>query len=249
MLDWLIQALDNFTTHFLRMNFSLSNFIVLGVFFMFGFYFGKLTKNMTFLKFLLFLFLGLYVYAFLHAAHFMLVSAFIAGMVANHGRLILPAFYWAYDLKDVVFALKNRKAFDDIRRREEELEERIRQFRQEQEQFRKEQAQKPKREKASTYKGQSEKPKQKKRGKKRQSKQQYRNKSDAEFRPKPSSFTDDLRTKHLRTLGLDSQQNYDPSQIKKAYRIMAKNTHPDVGGSQEAFIAVQKAYEWLRIDR
>jgi len=231
-MEWLIQAFDNFTTHFLGMSFTLSNFIVLGVFFTFGFYFGKLTKNMTFLKFLLFLFLGLYIYAFLHVAHFMLIAAFVVGMVANHGRLILRAYYWAYDLKDVLFALKNRKAFDDIRRREEELEERVRQFRQEQADFEKEKIKKPREQKNS-----------KRQKKPKQSKSKARSKPKSE--PKPSSYKDELRAKHLQVLGLEPEQKYSSDQIRKAYRAMAKRTHPDVGGSEVAFIEVSKAYEWL----
>ena len=36
-----------------------------------------------------------------------------------------------------------------------------------------------------------------------------------------------------------------PEEIKKSYRIAARKTHPDVGGDDEAFMAVQEAYEVL----
>jgi len=162
----------------------------------------------------------------------MIVGAFVSGMVANHGRLILRAYYWAYDFKDVLFAIKHRRAFDDIRQREDELEERIRQFKKEQEAFEKQKAKKSRNQGKSKPK---EKPK--------QSKSKAREKPKPE--PKPSSHTDKLRAKHLQVLGLNPMQSYNSDQIRKAYRTMVKKTHPDVGGSHESFIEVQKAYEWL----
>jgi len=163
----------------------------------------------------------------------MIVAAFVAGMIANHGRLILRAYYWAYDLKDVLFALKNRRAFDDIRKREEELEKRVRQFKREQAAFEKEREKKPRDQRKSKH---QEKPK--------QSKSKTKTKPKSE--PKPSSYKDELRAKHLRVLGLNPEQNYSSDQIRKAYRTMAKKTHPDVGGSEAGFIEVTNAYEWLK---
>lgn len=44
-------------------------------------------------------------------------------------------------------------------------------------------------------------------------------------------------------LGLDSSAS--PGQVKHAYRVKAKVTHPDVGGSVEEFEAVNEAYRIL----
>ena len=55
-----------------------------------------------------------------------------------------------------------------------------------------------------------------------------------------------MRTRHLETLGLKPGRDYSPDEIKKAYRRKVMKVHPDAGGSQVEFIAVQNAYEWLR---
>ena len=211
------------------MSFSIGNFIVLGLFFLSGFYFGKLTKKLSILKVLLALLIGSQIYLFLVNAHFLIIWAFLLGVLANHAKLIYRAYYWAYDLKDVLFALKHRTAFDDIRRREEELEDRIRQFRNEQKEFYK---QSSTNEPNNTHSNRQERA--------QKSKPQSHDKS----KPKPRH--DDIRGKHLRTLGLDPMQNYNSEQIRKAYRAMAKKTHPDTGGSKATFIEVMKAYEWLQ---
>lgn len=210
------------------MSFSIGNFIVLGLFFLSGFYFGKLTKKLSILKVLLALLIGSQIYLLIANAHFLIIWAFLFGVLANHAQLIYRAYYWAYDLKDVLFALKHRTAFDDIRRREEELEDRIRQFRNEQKEFYKQ---------SSTDKPDNTRSDRQERTQK--SKPQSHTKS------KPKHRHDDLRGKHLRTLGLDPTQTYNSEQIRKAYRTLAKKTHPDLGGSQAAFIEVVKAYERL----
>ena len=47
----------------------------------------------------------------------------------------------------------------------------------------------------------------------------------------------------LIVLGLTSDWTED--NLKLAYRKKAKETHPDLGGEKEAFIAVREAYEFL----
>lgn len=47
----------------------------------------------------------------------------------------------------------------------------------------------------------------------------------------------------LGKLGLNTPITLD--QIKKAYRIKAKITHPDKGGSKNAFVKVKDAYDFL----
>lgn len=158
---------------------------------------------------------------------------------------------------DFFFALRYRQAFEDIRRREQELEEELRraraqsrqgqqgeseaqrQWRREQEQQRArkaEEAARQKQEKSAGSKTQENA---------RQGDGQQRNErttGTAYTQPPP----DELRAKHLRTLGLDPREVYGFDELKSAYRKALKRTHPDAGGSAVEFIAVQNAWEWFK---
>ena len=46
---------------------------------------------------------------------------------------------------------------------------------------------------------------------------------------------------------LGVSRDADQSEIKKAYRKKARETHPDYGGDEEAFKAVSVAYETLSV--
>jgi len=70
-----------------------------------------------------------------------------------------------------------------------------------------------------------------------------RQKQEAPKRPSPPGSG--LRDKYLSILGLNSDRNYSPAEIKRAYRNKAKETHPDGGGTDTAFIEVKAASEWL----
>jgi DnaJ-class molecular chaperone len=48
----------------------------------------------------------------------------------------------------------------------------------------------------------------------------------------------------MRTLGLSSYP-FTPESLKAAYRLAAKTHHPDVGGSEEKFKYIQRAFEHL----
>lgn len=51
---------------------------------------------------------------------------------------------------------------------------------------------------------------------------------------------------YYETLGID--RNADQSTIKKAYRKLAKEKHPDIGGNEEEFKEISEAYEVLSDD-
>jgi DnaJ-class molecular chaperone len=46
-------------------------------------------------------------------------------------------------------------------------------------------------------------------------------------------------------LGLNPMEEFSEEDLKQAYRRCAKQSHPDLGGSQEQFLSVQKAYSIL----
>lgn len=53
------------------------------------------------------------------------------------------------------------------------------------------------------------------------------------------------RDECLKILGLDPARQWTEKEIKKAYKRMAMKHHPDRGGSQEMFVKVREAYEYL----
>jgi hypothetical protein len=57
---------------------------------------------------------------------------------------------------------------------------------------------------------------------------------------KPSEYA-----KAVETLGLDPKKEYTAEEIKTAYKNKSKESHPDRGGSNEAFIEVKNAYDKL----
>jgi hypothetical protein len=57
--------------------------------------------------------------------------------------------------------------------------------------------------------------------------------------------TGGAETDPAEVLGLDPEAAEDPERVREAYRERAKETHPDNGGSVEAFLRVREAYERL----
>jgi hypothetical protein len=223
-----------------------------------GKFVGKLTVRPNIWKFLLLCYLGLFLFPNLRNAGPIIGGLFLLGFFSAHIRSIPSILSWAGGIGDFFFALRYRRAFEDIRRREEELEEELRRARAQargtqqgesdaQKQWRREQEAERARkaEEASQQKQEKASAGGKKQEKTRQSdgpKSSSRT-SGTGYTPPP---TDDLRAKHLRTLGLDPRKTWNPDDVKAAYRRAAKRTHPDAGGSTVEFIAVQKAWEFLR---
>jgi len=87
-----------------------------------GKFFGKLTKRLNIWKILLLAYFGLFLYAPVRDAGPILGGIFLLGMASNHTRLIFSIFGWARNLGDVIYAFRYRRAFEDIRRREQEQE-------------------------------------------------------------------------------------------------------------------------------
>lgn len=220
-----------------------------------GKFVGKLTIRPNIWKFLLLCYLGLFLIPNLRNAGPIIGGLFVLGFFSAHIRSIPSILSWAGGIGDFFFAIRYRQAFEDIRRREQELEEELsraraqargtqqgesdaqRQWRREQEQQRAQSAEEARQqqEKASAGKRTQEKA--------RQNDGQQRNERTSGTTNTPS---DDLRAKHLRTLGLDPRAVYGLAELKAAYRKALKRTHPDAGGSAVEFVEVQNAWEWLR---
>jgi len=223
-----------------------------------GKFVGKLTIRPNIWKFLLLCYLGLFLFPNLRNAGPIIGGLFALGFFSAHIRSIPAILSWAGGIGDFFFALRYRRAFEDIRRREQELEEELkrarahargtqqgesdaqRQWRREQEAERNRKAEEAARQKQGQARS----------GNKTQEKARQgdgqRSSSRTSGTGNTASPPDDLRTKHLRTLGLDPRKSWNPDEVKAAYRRAAKRSHPDAGGSSVDFIAVQNAWEWLR---
>ena len=221
-----------------------------------GKFVGKLTVRPNIWKFLLLCYLGLFLFPNLRNAGPIIGGLFALGFFSAHIRSIPSILSWAGGIGDFFFALRYRRAFEDIRRREQELEEELRRTRAQargaqqgesdaQRHWRREQkAERARREEeAARQKQEQARAGNRTQEKAHQGDGQKRNERTSGTTNTPS---DDLRAKHLRTLGLDPRKTWNPDAVKAAYRRAAKRTHPDAGGSTPEFIAVQNAWEWLR---
>lgn len=225
-----------------------------------GKFVGKLTVRPNIWKFLLLCYLGLFLFPNLRNAGPIIGGLFLLGFFSAHIRSIPSILSWAGGIGDFFFALRYRRAFEDIRQREQELEEELRraraqarhgqqgeseaqrQWRREQEAERARKAEEAARQKQGQGQGNS--------GGKAREKARHGDGQGSTGRSSGTGYSspppDDLRAKHLRTLGLDPRKSWNTDQVKAAYRRAAKQTHPDAGGSTVEFIAVQNAWEWLK---
>ena len=228
-----------------------STLMFLLVVFALGWLYGKLTRRIGFIKGFFALIFGLVVYAFLAASNWLIVLLFLAGVLVNHGPLVYGILLWAQSLGDIVYAMRYQQAFEDIRQKEADLEEEFRQRRAEAYRQREADSEAQKRWKAETKQSGGGTKRQDRTGGAAGSKGSggeqkqgsQRQKQEAPKRPTPPG--NNLRAKYLSVLGLETGRNYSPGEIKKAYRMKAKETHPDGGGTDAAFIEVKTASEWL----
>lgn len=248
-LPTIIEFLDDTAMALLGIHFSLGNGLVLGTFFVFGWFAGKLTRRVGLVKGFFALIVGAYFYDMLKNAHFPIIWAFLFGVLANHSYLYLGVLTWARNIGDIIFALRNRKAFEDIRRREAELDERERKFR---EQVRAEARAKGASDQQRQWKAEADA----RRGNASSSSgggsQSRDGNGDGRHRAgqertnsSHSQTSSDLKAQYLRTMGLEPGKTYSKDELKHAYRKRAKETHPDMGGSSSKFQNLTTIYQWL----
>ena len=249
----MIDYLEQLKTIALTALFNPAFLGLLVLLFFVGRIFGKLTKNIRLWKTLVLGYFALFLYAPVRDAGPILGGLFIAGMLSNHVSTLISVLSWAGNLGDVLFAFRYRSAYEDIRRREKELEERERSLREaelRQAYQQQEQGQRARAGWQQGAKGFRQKPEDKTHGRSSGSRQSGSSQNQRQKQHTKTSYApppqNDVRTRHLETLGLKSGRDYSPDEIKKAYRRKVMKVHPDAGGSQVDFIAVQNAYEWLR---
>jgi len=233
------------------MKLTSSTLIFLLVIFALGWLYGKLTRRIGFIKGFFALIFGIVVYAFLAASNWLIILIFVAGVLVNHGPFVYGILLWAQSLGDIAYAMQYQQAFEDIRQKEDDLEEELRQRRAEAYRQREADSETQKRWKAETQQSSGDKNRRDWTGGANgsessdggQKQGSHRQKQEAPKRSTPPGNS--LRAKYLSILDLQPGRDYSRVEIKKAYRKKAKETHPDGGGSAAAFIEIQKAYERL----
>ena len=237
------------------MKLTLETLIFLGFIFMLGWLFGKLTRRIGIIKGILLGIFGSAVLAFLSVAPGVFVITFLAGVLTNHGPILARVIFWAQDLADFFYALKYRRAYEDIRAEEAKVEEELRNARAEaykrahafgdsssQERWRKSSTSDG--DKASQGEGFASSDEEKATNDEK-SEASAASFESAEQTKTRSPSQDPVRRRHLEVLGLDASGEYTQDEIKKAYRKRAKETHPDAGGDAQEFIDVRAAWKAL----
>lgn len=194
---------------------------------------------------------------------FNLGKAHLITMLVAFGIGFFLPYAWMLEdfrdaISDAINSIRYRDAYEDIKRREAEVEELRRKYEEERrEAFRKQQEWERKRrqEEAEQFRQRQREEEQKskqKSGQQHSHKRQEQNQKQQQRRSY-SSWESQKRT-HLQTLGLDPDGDYAFGDIKKAYRKMAMKVHPDRYQNEpenirkemeEKFKKVNAANAWL----
>ncbi|MCU7880014.1 MAG: DnaJ domain-containing protein [Candidatus Thiodiazotropha sp. (ex Lucinoma aequizonata)] len=161
-------------------------------------------------------------------------------------------------LSDLINSVRYRDAYEDIRRKEEEVEELRRKYEQAEREAnsgRQEQERQRRKQQSQDYRKSQKKDKNQSSGQHKtddqKSQYEYQQKTDDSHQ---TSNTDSSKGKYLSILGLDPDGTYSYADIKKAYRRQASKHHPDKHHNKgesvwkemnERFKEIKEAYEWL----
>lgn len=224
--------------------------VLLLILFFAGKLLGKLSVRMNIWKFLLLAYFAIFLIQPLRDAGWFIGGVFLLGFFSNHIRRLPDILLWAESVGDIYFAYKYRNAYDDIRKREKEAEERVREERERatRQNTGSSSSQNAWRDEAKKHRGQGFA--QGNEHDRERGGYGYSADNDyARFNPQSKRSSESsgsaIRDAHLRTLGLSPGRDYSLHEIKKAYRERVKQTHPDKGGSSEELRAVMNAWAWL----
>ena len=242
-INWFLTALFN----------PLFLAFLLGFFF-FGKLVGRMVSRPNVWKLLILCYFGVFLIEPLRNLGWVFGGCFLLGFFSGTIRNLPGIIAWADGLGDLVFALKHRSVYEELKRQEDRFEEELRRAREEaarantgQSRQQQEWAHEAKQARGQ---GRASGENEKDRGGGGRSHGGGNSSSDRVGRekeqPKQASFEERIRREHLETLGLDPDKTHSLHEIKKAYRRRVKETHPDVGGDPMELRKVRGAWEWLR---
>jgi hypothetical protein len=229
---------------------------LLAVYFL-GKFVGRLVSRPNVWKVLLLCYMGVFLFEPLRHSGWFLGGIFLIGFFSGAIRSLPGILMWAESLSDILFALRHRRAYEDVRAREQAFEDEQRRAREAaaqastgrsrtQEEWRRQA-----RAERSPGGGQERSGgRDDSGGSARSGAQQGQGAERPRFgRPSSdgqSSSSSSIRDRHLQALGLKPGRKYSLHEIKKAYRKRVLETHPDAGGSDGELRQVVNAWEWLR---
>jgi len=208
---------------------TFPNLISLAVFFAAGYYFAATTKRIGPLKMILVLFLAYPLSTLLSGLLGVYTLAVVLGFLSNQGVFLTRVLFWTESLAEILFVMRHRAVYEDIRREESAGQDHARNDAP---------RPPPKRPKAK-----SDNTGQKSRSNGGGS-SRTRSGSDT-WKPGPGKSQADI-DRCLRILELELGKTYTQKEIKKAYRRLAMIHHPDLPtGSHDAFVRLGMASDYL----
>lgn len=200
--------------------------ISLAAFFAAGYYFASTTKRLNPIKAIFALLLAYIIAAVLSGLLGIYTLAVVLGFLSNQGVFLTRVLLWAENLAEILFVLRHRVAFEDIRREEGGSSGNSRADTP------------PNRPKSDTEKNTKQKASS-------DNRKHSDTRSSTNWKPGPGKSQANI-DHCLRILELETGKKYTQKEIKKAYLRLAMIHHPDLPtGSHDAFVRLGIASEYL----
>jgi hypothetical protein len=226
---------------------------LVGLYF-FGKFVGRMVSRPNIWKLLLLCYLGVFFFEPLRNLGWFLGGVFLLGFFSGTIRNLPGILSWAGGLEDIVFALRHRAAYEQLKAQERGFEEELNRARENAArgntgQSRTQQDWKAQAEQARA-KGKNAGENQQGHGAGGRAQGSDQSKAQSagsriSGAQKPPPY-EQIKRRHLETLGLNPDASHTLHDIKKAYRKRAMATHPDKGGDASELRQVVNAWEWLR---
>lgn len=224
---------------------SFSAFVFLAILMFSLGYIAQNVRQFNFWKFLILFFLIMVFFNSFGFSKEHLITMFVAffmGYLLPHASVLRGI---GEHLSDFINAIRYKDAWEDIKRKEaevEELREKYKQARAEANREKQEQARRNRQQQSQNFRQKQ----------KEQKHKSENNNSSNEKSQKSSSSYESPRDRYLKILGLELGKEYSFAEIKKAYRRQASKYHPDKHHGkpnykemEERFKKVQEAFERL----
>ena len=210
---------------------TFPNIISLAVFFAAGYYFAATMRRIGPLKIILVLFLAYLLSTLLSGLLGVYTLAVVLGFLSNQGVFLTRVLLWAESLAEILFVMRHRAAYEDIRREESAGQD-----------YARNDAPRPPPNRPKAKADQDTRDKSRSSGAGGSGKAST---GGDTWKPGPGKSQADI-DRCLRILELEPGKTHTKKDIKKAYRRLAMIHHPDLPtGSHDAFVKLGMASDYL----